>query len=158
MFEEQIGKTMEVYVDDMLTKSLKACTHVADLEKTFDVMDSYRMKLNPAKCVFRVGAGKFLGFIVNQRGIEANPEKIKALLDMKTPRSIKDVQRLTGRVAALNIFISRATDKCLPFFKVRRKAFEWDKECDEAFDQLKSYLGSPLILSRPIAGERLFVY
>ena len=111
------------------------------------------MNLNPAKCVFGVGAGKFLGFIVNQRGIEANPEKLKALVEMKTPKSIKDVQRITWRVASLNRFVSRATDKCLPFFKILRKAFEWSEECDEAFKELKSYLGSPLLLSRPVQGE-----
>ena len=105
------------------------------------------MKLNPTKCVFGVGVGKFLGFIVNQRGIEANPEKIKALVEMKTPKSIKDVQRLTGRVAALNRFVSRAMDRCLPFFKILRKAFEWSEECDKAFKELKSYPGSPLLLS-----------
>lgn len=69
--------------------------------------------------------GKFFGFMVNQRGIEANPEKIRAHLEMQSPKGIKDVQRLTGRVAALNIFASRATYKCLPFFKVLKKAFEW---------------------------------
>ncbi|GMP41408.1 hypothetical protein CsSME_00011521 [Camellia sinensis var. sinensis] len=78
------------------------------------------MKLNPEKCAFGVGPGKFLGFMVSQRGIEANPEKIKALVEMQSPRTVKEVQRLTGRVAALNRFISRATDKCLPFFKVLR--------------------------------------
>ena len=91
-------------------------------------------------------------------GIEANHEKIKGLLEIKTPRTIKDVQRLTGRVATLNRFASRAMHKCLSFFKVLRKAFEWDEECDKTFRNLKSYLGSLLLLSRPISGEKLYVY
>ena len=81
------------------------------------------MKLNPSKCVFRVASGKFLGFMVSQRGIEANPEKVRAILDMATPKTVKEVQKLTGRVAALNRFVSKSTDKCLPFFKTLKQAF-----------------------------------
>ena len=87
------------------------------------------MKLNPSKCAFRVSSGKFLGFMVSHRGIEANPNKIQAILNMKSPRNIKEVQSLIGRVAALNRFVSKATNKCLPFFKVLKKAFEWTDEC-----------------------------
>ena len=74
------------------------------------------MKLNPTKCAFGVSAEKFLGFIVNNRGIEANPDKIKVVLDMPPPSNIKEVQRLTGRIAALSRFVSKANDKCQPFF------------------------------------------
>ena len=81
------------------------------------------MKLNPAKCAFGVSAGKFLGFIVNNRGIEANPDKIKVVLDMAPPSNIKEVQRLTKRIVALSRFVSKASDKCLPFFQVLKKAF-----------------------------------
>ena len=76
------------------------------------------MKFNLVKCIFGVSLGKFLGFMVSQRGIEANPEKVRAILDMVSPKTVKEVQRLTGRVAALNKYVSKATDKCLPFFKV----------------------------------------
>ena len=89
------------------------------------------MKLNPSKCPFEVTSGKFLGFMVSQRGIEANPDKIQAILNMETPRNVKDVQSLIGRVATLNRFVSKATDKCLPFFKILRKAFEWTDECNK---------------------------
>ena len=82
------------------------------------------MKLNLAKCAFRVASSKFLGFMISVRGIEANLEKVQAILDMQAPRTIKDVQRLAGRVASLNRFISRSIDKCLSFFKTLRKAFE----------------------------------
>ena len=91
------------------------------------------MKLNSSKCTFRVASGKFLGFMVSHKGIEVNPKKIKAILDMKPPQNIKEVQSLTGRVAALNRFVSKATNKCLPFFKVLKKAFEWTDECQRAF-------------------------
>ena len=84
------------------------------------------MKLNPAKCAFGVSAGKFLGFIVNNRGIEANPDKIKVVLDMLPPSNIKDIQHLTGRIDALSRFVSRASNKCQPFFQVLKKAFHWD--------------------------------
>ena len=81
------------------------------------------MKLNPSKCAFKVSSGKFLGFIVSQRGIEANPKKVKAILKISSPRMIKEVQSLIGKVAALNRFISKATNKCLLFFKTLKKAF-----------------------------------
>ncbi|XP_058072990.1 uncharacterized protein LOC131221709 [Magnolia sinica] len=93
------------------------------------------MKLNPSKCAFGVSSGKFLGFLVNQRGIEVNVEKIKALLDMESPKTIKDVERLIERVAALNRFLSRATDKCLSFFKQLkgRQTVDWTEECEAGF-------------------------
>ena len=112
MFQKQIGATMEVYIDDMLVKSTAAGLHITHLSETFQILKDYNMNLNPAKCAFGVSAGKFLGFIVNHRGIEANPDKIKALLDMPSPTGIKQVQRLTGRIAALSRFVSRASDKC----------------------------------------------
>ena len=111
------------------------------------------MKLNPSKCAFGVASGKFLGFMVSHRGIEANPEKIKAILDMKSPQSIKEVQSLTGRVTALNMFVSKATDRCLPFFKVLKKAFEWTDECQRAFQDLKTYLVTAPLLSPSMMGD-----
>lgn len=131
VFEDQIGRNMEVYMDDMLTKSACADDHVADLAETFDNLRRYQMKLNPRKCTFGVTAGKFLGFLVTQRGIEANPNKIQAILDMRSSVNKKEVQRLTGRVAVLSRFLSRSAERCLPFFKVLRKAngFEWTAEC-----------------------------
>ena len=98
---------------------------VEDLHEMFDTLRKYRMKLNPAKCLFGVSLGKFLGFMVSQRGIEANPVKIRAILDMTSPKTVKEVQRLTRRVVALNRFVSKATDKCLPFFKTLKQVFHW---------------------------------
>ena len=116
------------------------------------------MKLNPAKCAFGVSAGKFLGFIVNNQVIEANPYKIKVVLDMLPPSNIKDIQRLTWRIAALSRFVSRASDRCRPFFQVLKKAFQWHTCCQEAFTTLKTYLSSPPILVSPSEGELLTLY
>ena len=91
------------------------------------------MKLNPSKCVFGVVSGKFLGFMVSQRGIEVNLEKVRAILDMTSLETVKEVQKLTGRIAALNRFISKATKKCLPFFKTLKQAFVWTDKCEAAF-------------------------
>ncbi|XP_059446359.1 uncharacterized protein LOC132177899 [Corylus avellana] len=131
MFRDQIGRNMEVYVDDILVKSVLPQDHILDLQETFTTLKKYGMKLNPSKCAFGVSSGKFLGYML---------------------------QQLTGRIAALNRFISRSTDKCLPFFKVLRKAFEWTDECEEAFGQLKEYLMSPPLLSQTIPGEVLYLY
>ena len=158
MFQKQIGTSMEAYIDDMLVKSTTAELHIAHLFEAFQILREYNMKLNPAKCAFGVSAGKFLGFIVNNRGIEANPDKIKVMLDMPPPSSIKEVQRLTGRIAALSRFVSRASDKCQPFFQVLKKAFQWDTSCEEAFLALKTYLSSPPILVSPSEGELLTLY
>uniref|UniRef100_UPI00200C0FF9 hypothetical protein n=1 Tax=Escherichia coli TaxID=562 RepID=UPI00200C0FF9 len=94
----------------------------ADLKETFHQLRTFRIRLNPEKCIFGVTSGKFLGYMVSERGIEANPEKIKALLEFRTPATIKDVQRLTGRITSLSRFISRYGDWCRAFFKVLTKA------------------------------------
>ena len=117
---------MEVYIDDMLVKSVKDELHITHLAEAFQVLKSYNMKLNLAKCAFGVSPGKFLSFIVNSRGIEANLNKIKVVLDMLPPSNIKDIQRLTWRIVALSCFVSRANNKCQPFFQVLKKAFQWD--------------------------------
>ncbi|KAL0361477.1 UNVERIFIED_CONTAM: hypothetical protein Sradi_3832200 [Sesamum radiatum] len=120
VFRPQLGRNMEVYVDDMLVKSKKAQDHVEDL-KIVTVLKRYRLKLNLGKCAFGVNGGRFLEFMVTQRGIEANPDKIKVILDMGPPNNINEVQRLTGRIAALSRFISKSAEKGLPFFKILRK-------------------------------------
>ena len=131
MFRPQIGWNVEVYVDDMLVKSLDRGKHLHDLQETFDILRQYNMKLNPSKCAFRVSSGKLLRFMVSHRRIKANLDKIQAILEMKPLWSIKEVQSLTERVAALNRFVSKVTDKCMSFFKVIKKAFEWTNECQK---------------------------
>ncbi|KAM1441683.1 hypothetical protein ACFXTO_009764 [Malus domestica] len=119
------------------------------------------MRLNPNKCAFGIGFGKFLGFMISQRGIEANPEKIKAILDIKEPVTSKDIQSLTGKVATLTRFISKATDRCAPFFKAlkgSKKYITWTDECAEAFKNLKDYMSKALMFSKPEVGDTLMIY
>ncbi|KAI3468832.1 hypothetical protein Pfo_025495 [Paulownia fortunei] len=148
MFKEQLGRNMEVEA------------HIADLTEAFRVLRIYGMKLNPSKCAFGVRSGKFLGYMVIERGIEVNPEKVKAVQNMAPPNSINKVQQLTGRIAALSRFISRSTERSLPFFKILRKAdkFEWTEECQRAFDKLKNFLAKLPLLTKPMQGETLYVY
>ena len=118
------------------------------------------MKLNPLKCAFRMGSRKYLGFMVNQRGIEANPEKIKALLEMSSTKKPKEVISLVGRVIALSRFVSRATDSSAPFFDVLKgsRNFKWTDKCEQAFQALKEHLGCPPLLPKPIDREKLYLY
>ena len=158
MFANQIERNVQVYVDDMLVKSRREDDHLEDLKETFDTLRSYNMKLNPSKCAFGVTVGKFLGFIVFQRGIETNPDKIWAKIEMAPLGNVKEVQRLNSKVAALNRFVSRAMDKCLPFFHTLKNSFEWMAECQQAFEDLKTYLSSPPLLSPSQPREELFLY
>ncbi|XP_022888952.1 uncharacterized protein LOC111404368 [Olea europaea var. sylvestris] len=120
----------------------------------------YSMKLNPAKCAFGVASGKFLGFMITHRGIEANPDKIQALINMEAPKCKRDIQKLTGRIAALNRFVSRAADRCSPFFKLLRgnKGFDWSEECNLAFQEPKQTLSTPLVLTKPEPDDTLLLY
>ena len=122
MFKPLLGKTMEVYVDDMLVKSKERPDHATHLQEAFELLKEYDMKLNPSKCAFRVSAGRFLGFMVTQRGIEVNPTQLKAILKYPAPNSKKGVRQLTGRLAALGRFISRFIDRLKPFFATLKGA------------------------------------
>ena len=106
MFSHQIGRNVEVYVNDILVKSNDEADHLDDLRETFDTLHKYKVKQNPTKCVFAVSLGKFLGFMVSQWGIEANLDKIRVIMEVKSPKTVNEVQSLIGKVAALNIFIS----------------------------------------------------
>ena len=116
IFRPLIGKTMEVYINDMLVKSKERPDHTKHLQETFELLLTYSMKLNPLKCALGVSSGKFLGFMVTQRGIEANPIQLRAIMESHTPTSRKGVQQLIGRLAALWQFISRFVDRLKPFF------------------------------------------
>ncbi|KAF8052225.1 hypothetical protein N665_1585s0001 [Sinapis alba] len=151
---------MEVYIDDMLVKSLIAKDHIRHLTECFDTLNKYRMKLNPMKCTFGVTSNEFLGYIVTQRGIEAN---LKTDLGGPRPAKAQDTsgnQRLTGRVAALNRFISRSTEKCIQFYELLRgnKRFLWDETCEKAFSELKQYLKTPPVLAKSDTGDTLYLY
>ncbi|KAJ9566095.1 hypothetical protein OSB04_002061 [Centaurea solstitialis] len=136
MFKEHLGRTMEVYIDDMLVKSEHSIDHVAHLKQSFDILRQYKMKLNPTKCSFGVRAGKFLGYLVTQRGIEASPEQVKAITEIQSPRNVKEVQKLTGR----------------------NQGFLWTDEHEKALQELKQYMTSPPLLTKPVEGESLQLY
>jgi hypothetical protein len=132
---------VESYVDDVVIKTENSENFIEDLQLVFNSLRRYRWKLNPEKCVFGVQAGKLLGFIVSHRGIEANPEKIEAIMRMEAPRSQKKVKRLTRCMAALSRFISRLSKKGMPFYKLLKKLdkFKWTTEAQEALEALKKF-------------------
>src|SRR3954468_5083125 len=111
--KDQIGRNVQVYVDDIIIKTYQENTLLEDLRETFGALNHYRIKLNPKKCIFGVSAGKLLGYIVSARGVEANPEKVQSLITMQEPVNIEGVQQLTGRLAALSRFISRLGERTL---------------------------------------------
>ncbi|XP_061364982.1 uncharacterized protein LOC133308378 [Gastrolobium bilobum] len=160
VFEDQLGKNVEVYIDDMIVKSINSAVHIEDLEQTFQKLRQHNICLNPAKCAFGVQAGKFIGFMLTHRGIEANPDKCRAVLEMKPPASKKEIQQLTGRLASLTRFLPRSAETTLPFFKLLRKEVQygWTSECEVVFQEIKKQLASPPVLSSPRNGETLIIY
>jgi hypothetical protein len=159
-FKRQLNKNIEAYVDDVVVKTRNSDTLIADLEESFSSLREYRWKLNPNKCVFGVPSGKVLSFNISHRGIEPNPEKISAITSMKAPTCIKDVQKLTGCMVALNIFISKLGERGLPFFKLlkHQEKFAWTPEADQALAQLKDFLSKPPVLMAPCKIEQLLLY
>jgi hypothetical protein len=159
-FKRQLNKNVEAYVDDVVVKTRNSDTLIADLEETFASLREYRWKLNLNKCVFDVPSGKLLGFIISHRSIEANPEKISTITKMKAPTCIKDVQKLTGCMAALNRFISKLGEWGLPFFKLlkHQEKFVWTQEADQALAQLKDFLSKPPVLRALCKKEQLLLY
>ena len=135
MFESQLGKNIEIYIDDMVVKSKMVSEHLGDLQTIFEILRKYKLRLNASKCSFGVRSGKFLGYMVTYRGIEVNPDQIKAINNLGSPWNPKEVQKLTEMAAALNRFISRLVDRCRPFFLLinKWKDFEWTEECAIAF-------------------------
>ena len=140
MFEPQLGKNVEVYIDDMVVKSKLVSEHVVDLTSVFEILKEHKLRLNASKYSFGVGSGKFLGYMVTHRGIEVNPDQIKAINNLQPPRNPKEVQKLTRMMAALNWFISKSADRCRPFFLLlhKWKEFEWFEECVVAFQQINN--------------------
>ncbi|XP_074374533.1 uncharacterized protein LOC141714939 [Apium graveolens] len=163
IFKSQLRRNMESYVDDMISKSLTIPDHIKDLKEYFDNLRRYNMKLNPEKCAFGVPSGKFLGFPVSERGIEANPEKIIAIIEMKIPHTQKDIRKLAGCLAALRRFISKLAERCLPFFELlkgarNRKLVDWTPECHTAFNEIKRHLMNPPMLIKAKPDEPLSLY
>ena len=121
MFESQLGKNIEIYINDMVVKSKVVSEHLGDVGNIFEVFRKYKLRLNASKCSFGMGSGKFLGYMITHRKIEVNPDQIKAINNLQSPRNPKEVQKLTGMAAALNRFISRLANKCRPFFLLINK-------------------------------------
>ena len=155
-----LGRNVQAYVDDMVVTSQERGRHTTDLEELFATIAKYRLKLNPEKCVFGVEAGKFLGFLLTERGIEANPDKCVVILAMRSLASVKEVQQLTGRMVALSRFVSAAGDKGHPYFQClkRNNRFMWTEECEASFLKLKEYLAAPLVLCKRRTGVPLRLY
>jgi hypothetical protein len=160
VLHSQIGRNVLTYVDDIIVKNTKQENHIADLHETFANFRQVGLKLNPEKCVFGVKKGKFLGCLVSTKGIEANLNKIKAILRMEPPSTKKGAQRLTGRLASLNRFISRSVERNLPFFEVLKSAevFQWGSAQQKAFEELKQNLIDLTTLTPPTLGAPLLLY
>ena len=160
IFNDILHNTVECYVDDLVVKTKKRENHLNDLRKVFDRLQKYQLKMNPLKCAFGVTSGKFLGFVVRYRGIEIDPTKIKAIMEMLPPRNLRDLRGLQGRLAYIRRFISNLSGRCQPFTRLMKKdvPFVWDQACQNAFKEIKQYLLRPPILMAPITGKSLILY
>nr|GEW07572.1 reverse transcriptase domain-containing protein [Tanacetum cinerariifolium] len=160
-FHKQIGRNLEVYVDDLVIKSRTKDEIVRDIEETFK--RKINMKLNPKKCTFRVEEGMFLGYKVNTKGLKVCPDKVDAVLSLSSSKCLKDVQKLNGKLASLNRFVVKSAEKSLPFFKTLKKCtkksdFHWTAEAEEAFKQMKQLIAELPMLTAPMEKEELIVY
>ncbi|GAU42817.1 hypothetical protein TSUD_288450 [Trifolium subterraneum] len=160
VFHNEIGDMLEVYMDDMIVKSEEEIDHTAHLKRVFDQARKFNMRFNPEKCTFGVKAGKFLGFYLTKRGIEVNPDKCRAFFDYPTPKSKKSIQTLNGMLTSMARFVAKSAQHALPLFKLLRKEtpFEWTEECEGALQHLKRALSEPPVLTRPVEGEKLYLY
>jgi hypothetical protein len=158
--KKKINKNVEAYMDDMVVKTRNSDTLIADLEETSHPCESTYGSFNPNNCVFGVPSGKLLGFIISRHDIEANPEKISAINNIKVPTCIKDVQKLTGCMVALNRSISKLGERGLPFFKLlkHQEKFVCTTKADEALAQLKDFVSKPPVLMAPRKKEQLPLY
>jgi hypothetical protein len=158
--KDQVGKNILSYVNDIVVANKKKESYISDLSETFANMREANLKLNPEKCIFGVTRGKVFGCLVSTKGIAASPDKIRAIIQMQPLHTRKEVQKLIGRVAALNIFITKLAEKSLPFFSILRSSAKvnWGAEQQQAFDDLKHYLEHLPTLSSPKQGQPLILY
>ena len=160
LLHDMMHKEVEVYVDDMIVKSKERTGHIDNLRKFFLRLRKYNMRLNPQKCAFGVTSGKLLGYVVSQRGIEIDPSKIKALIEMPQPQTEKEVRGFLGKVQYISRFISKLTMICEPIFKKLKKTDHtiWDDDCQKAFDKIKEILAKPPVLMPPQRDQPLGLY
>ncbi|GJR84545.1 reverse transcriptase domain-containing protein [Tanacetum coccineum] len=162
-FHKQIGRNLEVCVDDLVLKSRTKAEIVRDIEETFKTLREINMKLNPKKCTFGVEEGMFLGYKVNSEGLKVCPDKVDAVLSLPSPKCLKDAQKLNGKLASLNRFLAKSAEKSLPFFKTLKKCtkksdFHWTTKAKEAFKQMKQLIAELPMLTAPMEKEELIVY
>ena len=155
-FQSQLGRNLEAYVDDMVIKSREERTMIEDIAETFSNLRKINMKLNPQKCSFGMEEGKFLGYLVTSEGIRANPKKTKAILDMQSPRTLREMQSLSGKLAALNRFLSRSAERALPFFdtlknitKENKEKYKWKEEAKKSLPRHEETHRRPSITHNP---------
>ena len=160
VFSHIMGKCVEVYVDDMVVKSPSHHQHAQDLSTVFFALRQYNIRLNPKKCVFDVDRGKFLGSMLTQRDIEANLEKCNAIIEMRSPNSVKEVQRLIGRLTAISHFLPKLAEQTQPIIQLLKKSanFTWNDDYEQVFQKLKTTLTSPPILHKSDTHQPLLVY
>ena len=155
-----IHKEVEVYVDDMIVKSHTKEDHIIHLQKLFERLQKFRLRLNSNKCTFGIRSGKLLGFIVSQRGIKGDLDKVKAIQEMPASRTEKEVRDFLGRLNYISRFISHLTATCEPIFKLLRKdqSVEWNEDFQTTYETIKQYLQEPPILIPPVLGRPLIMY
>ncbi|KAG8500944.1 hypothetical protein CXB51_002957 [Gossypium anomalum] len=160
LFHDMMHKDIEVYVDDMIAKSRTEKEHIEVLRRLFLRLRKFQLKLNPAKCTFRARSGKLLGFVVSEKGIGVDSDKVRAIRELPPPRTQKEVRGFLGRLNYIAQFISQFTEKCDPIFHLLRKHNQgtWDEECQNAFEKVKQYLLNAPVLSPPSADKPLILY
>ena len=160
LFHDMMHKDVEVYVDDMIVKSRDRADHLAALQRFFERIRRFKLRLNPKKCTFGITFGKLLVHIVSERGIEVDLEKIRAILDMPAPRIEREIRGFLGRLQYINRFITKRTDICDPIFRLSRKnqPTVWNDDCQRAFERIKDCFLSPPVLVPPIPGRPLLLY
>jgi hypothetical protein len=144
----------------VVVKTKQSGTLLDDIKETFAKLRCYRMKLNPEKCTFGMPAGKLLGYIISQRGIEANPSKIKAIEALKPPTEIRDMQKFASCLASLSRFVSPLGEKAMPVYQLMKKTdhFVWSQRADDAFNDLKRALSMAPVLAAPASEEPMLLY
>ena len=158
IFHDQMHKNMDAYVDDILVKSKEGEDHLDALGQVFERLILYKLRLNPQKCVFGVESGKLLGYMISKKGIEVDPAKAKAIIDMPPPTNLKELRSLQGRIQSIRRFISNLAMRCEPFNHLLRKEvkFEWGPECQLSFERIKQYLLNPPVLKPPELESHFF--
>jgi hypothetical protein len=162
IFHELIGKVVEIYIDDVLIKSLDHESHLDDVRKTLECTRKHELKMNLNKCAFGVSAEEFLGFVVHEGGIEVGKKSIKAINEVVPPTNLKEMQTLLGKINFVRRFISNLSQKVFPFSPLLRlkmdKKFVWGDEQQKAFDDIKEHMKEPPVLVPPRLNKPFKLY